>query len=187
MPATAQTISLLLEKELEKKVSELPLELHSVPELFSDDDHFVGPQAFFSKDTTTDNAPSTPAETVAAESEAILSAHSKNANLTAQITQEELEDIRAKLMNLVMQPPGQLDSESELYLEQQLGELLGFQISSNLDGYSLLYNTGKVESLPHLKTDPNDSVSNHDYSYAGMKPTRASYGWFLENGAVSDE
>lgn len=186
MPATAQTTLLLLENELEKKLSQVPLELHTVLELFGEDNTFLGTSVFFNKEHPFDDLASTPTSTVTTQSDAILSATSKNIYLTTQITQEEQEDIRAKLMNLVMQPPGQLDSESELYLEQQLGELLGFQVSSNLDGFSLLYNTGKIKSLPHVKTNPNDTISSHEYPYAGLKSSRASYGWFLENGSVNE-
>lgn len=190
MPATTSKIQLILDTELQKKVAEAPLELRSVPELFSDDGSFVGEEAFFTSEPseTSSHAPeATQSESVEQAVDSVLSHESSHKDLLSQISQEEVEDIVSKLAALVSLPPGQLDSESELYLEQQLSELLGFQVSSSLKGQRLLYNTGKVKALPHLKLHPTDTKDSHEYPYAGISSKRSAFGWFLLDGKVSEQ
>jgi len=195
MPANISKVQLLLDRELEKKITEAPLELRSIEELFSEEGVFRGPDVFIQDDrdepgnvppNTGEPSPNQPT-TVSDSVNSILQQEKKNSHLFSQISKEETEDILAKLSDLVRMPPGQLDSESELYLEQQLSEVLGFQVSSELEGHRLLYNTGKVTAMPHIKLHPTDTLQSHAHPYAGLSKHRGAYGWFLEQGKVSDE
>lgn len=199
MPANISKVQHLLDTELEKKVADAPLELRSVESLFSENGSFKGPNAFFTvhDDDTKQGSSSDihipgnntvqPPITVSDEVTSLLKNEKKNTHLFAQISQEEVEDITQKLTLLVNMPPGQLDSESELYLEQQLSDMLGLQLSSEIEGHRLLYNTGKVKALPHIKLHPTDTISSHTHQYAQLSDRRGSYGWFLEQGKVSEE
>lgn len=197
MPANTSKVYNILAAELERKLAEAPLELRSVEALFSDEGIFRGTEAFFiSQEYQAENADtmlSTPLRspeaqnTVQNAAASVLEQEPKNSQLFHQISREEIEDIIEKLTILIAMPPGQLDSESELYLEQQLGEVLGLEVSSEIAGHRLLYNTGKVKALPHSKLHPTDTIASHVFPYAQLSEKRSSYGWFLEQGKVSEE
>ena len=193
MPAQHSTIHSLLAAELQKKVSELPLEFQTIPELFPDGS-FAGAQIFFpelpdneAEADTHSEAQETPSSTVQNTVEKILTQSTAHSSLMREISAEETADVVGKLQSLLQLPPGQLDTESELYLEQQLSELLGIEVSSRLDSQQLLYNTGKIKALPHLKRFPTDSLEQHGpYHYAQIDPRRSAFGWFLEQGKVTE-
>lgn len=96
----------------------------------------------------------------------------------SQITQEELQSVINKLQSILTKPPAILDGETSLYLNQQLSELLGLQVSTELDGFQLPYNTGLLKSLKHQKTGPDDTLNNHlNHIEAGISDKRSYFGW----------
>src|SRR5690606_35373464 len=50
--------------------------------------------------------------------------------LLSAVTAEEHAEIMNKLNSIVKMPPGHKDQETELYLEQQLSEILGFEVTA---------------------------------------------------------
>lgn len=108
--------------------------------------------------------------------------------LVSQATLEEHQEIMAKMVGFVNRPPGHLEKEEELYLEQQLADMLGFSVTDNLGGHQLNHSIGIMGSEQHLKRYPGDDLSQHDaYQEAGMAPARGAFGWFTENGELTAE
>lgn len=94
-----------------------------------------------------------------------------------ELTQEEHSSIMQKMQDFAQLPKGTLDSELELYLEQQLSEMLGFSVSTELEGQRLP-TTGTVYSLPFLKNSPTDTVHNHlEVPEAPFINRRSFFGW----------
>ena len=109
-------------------------------------------------------------------------------DLISQVTQEEHEEIMAKMVGFAHRPPGHLDKEEELYLEQQLADMLGFEVTAQLDGQRLNHSIGVMGSEQHLMRFPGDDLSQHDaYREAGIAANRGAFGWFTENGQLTDE
>jgi hypothetical protein len=112
----------------------------------------------------------------------------KNAGLASSISQEEYNSIMEKIVQLLQLPPGQLEEDSELYLEQQLSDILGFDLVATLDNHKLLYSTGIMQAEPHLKRSPTDTLSKHDNLHeAGMNSNRSKFGWFATSQELSKE
>lgn len=112
--------------------------------------------------------------------------HTKNTDtsLASSISKEEYNSIIEKMIQLLQLPAGQLEEESELYLEQQLADILGFDVSVALENHRLLYSTGIMQALPHLKRSPTDTLDKHsNFHEAGIHTNRSAFGWF---GAASD-
>ncbi len=102
------------------------------------------------------------------------------------ISVEEHRSIMEKLCTTVKLPAGNLPREQSLYLEQQLTDLLGFEVSSELDGYHLPHTLGALEALPHLKRHPQDTLKDHAAAQeAGISEKRSSFGWFTEMGQLT--
>lgn len=98
-----------------------------------------------------------------------------------KFTFEEYENTLKKLQDLVILPPSRLEPETSLYLEQQISELTGIEITAELDGYQLPYQMGIIKSLPHIKRHPTDSLEAHTHVLeAGFSIKRNSYGWSYE-------
>lgn len=98
-----------------------------------------------------------------------------------KFTLEEYENTLKKLQDLVILPPSRVDPESSLYLEQQISELTGIEITAELDGYRLPYQMGVIKSLPHIKRHPTDALAAHQHVLeAGFREKRNSYGWSYE-------
>jgi len=188
MPASSSKRLDFLKDELQRKSSKVPLEFQTIPELFNEG-VFVGVQSFFNNQVVSqDNTrPLEEQDSVQTEVSSLLAKKTKNKQLLSQISSEELGDVLLKMRTVLTLPPGQLDRESELYLEQQLSEVLGFEVSNNLENHRLTYNTGKIKALPHLKRHPTDTLKNHtQQSYATMSKKRGSFGWFLDQGTVNE-
>lgn len=112
----------------------------------------------------------------------------KEDELSTQVSQEEFQEIMAKMVGFVNRAPGHLDKEEELYLEQQLSDLLGFNVAAELDGNRLNHSLGVMGGEQHLMRFPGDSLDQHDaYREAGIAPNRGAFGWFTENGQVTEE
>ncbi len=108
--------------------------------------------------------------------------------MLASITQEEHQAIMEKMRTLVQTPPGHLEKEDELYLEQQLSDMLGFQVTAELEGHRLNHLIGIMGGEQHLKRFPTDTLEQHDaYRESGMAPNRGAFGWFTEQGQLTPE
>lgn len=107
--------------------------------------------------------------------------------LLASVTAEEHEVIMEKLRSSVQLPAGHLDRESELYLEQQLSSILGFEVVAELEEQRLNHTIGIMGGEQHLHRFPQDSITQHDaYQEAGIAPNRGAFGWFTEGGELTE-
>lgn len=120
--------------------------------------------------------------------EKIKTIKNTDAPLASSISQEEYESIIEKMIELLRLPAGQLEEDSELYLEQQLSDILGFDVSANLDEHKLLFSTGIMKALPHLKRSPTDTLDKHtNFHEANINQNRSAFGWFSPSGELSQE
>lgn len=111
-----------------------------------------------------------------------------DADLLAMVTQEEHQEILNKLKSIVQLPPGHMEQQTELYLEQQLSEILGFEVSAELEGQRLNHSIGIMGGEQHLYRYPGDTLAGHDaYQEAGIAPNRGAFGWFTENGELTEK
>lgn len=118
-----------------------------------------------------------------------LYAHQKDEkdDMLAVVTQEERQALLEKLQSIVKMPPGNLDSDEEKYLEQQLSDMLGFSVVAELEGHRLNHSIGIMGGEQHLRRYPTDGLENHDaYLEAGIAPARGAFGWFTENGELTE-
>jgi hypothetical protein len=105
----------------------------------------------------------------------------------AEVTQEEYDAIIAKMKGYVQQPPGHLPEQEELYLEQQLSDLLGFEVAAELEGHKLNHSIGIMGGEQHLPRFPGDTIDQHDaVREAGITANRGAFGWFTEGGVLTD-
>lgn len=108
--------------------------------------------------------------------------------LSAELTGEEFDLVVQKLRAATSLPPGHLPEDDELYLEQQLSDLLGFEVTAELDGNRLNHSVGIMGGEQHLRRFPNDSLEQHDaFRESGIAPNRGAYGWFTENGELTEK
>lgn len=108
--------------------------------------------------------------------------------LAFNISADEHQEILNKLLSYVNSPAGHLERETELYLEQQLSEMLGFEVRAELEGNRLNHSIGIMGAEQHLKRFPSDTLSDHDaYLEAGMAPNRGAFTWFTENGQLTEK
>ena len=108
--------------------------------------------------------------------------------LATQVTKEEREEIMAKMVGMVNRPPGHLAKDEELYLEQQLSDTLGFDVTAELDGHRLNHSIGVMGGEQHILRFAGDTLAQHDaYQEAGIAPARGAFGWFTENGQLSEK
>ena len=109
-------------------------------------------------------------------------------DLLAQAGEEERRAVMEKLKSVAQLPPGHLESEDELYLERQLSDMLGFSVAAELDGHRLNHSIGIMGGEQHLYRFPTDSLDSHDaYLEAGIAPNRGAFGWFTENGELTQK
>ncbi len=106
--------------------------------------------------------------------------------LLSKITAEEKEEILKKMVSFVNMQAGHLPQEDELYLEQQLTDMLGFEVTAQLDGHRLNHSIGVMGGEQHLKRYPTDTLADHDaFLEAGIAPNRGAFGWFTQNGQLT--
>lgn len=104
------------------------------------------------------------------------------------ITSLEKQAIFEKLTQAALEPPQQLSGTNALYLEQQLSDLLGITLSTELDGYRLPHNVGVMLSSSHLERVPSDKLEKHEaYLEAGIDKGRSQFGWFLPKPDEQDD
>jgi hypothetical protein len=109
-------------------------------------------------------------------------------HIFTQLSQEEHQAIIQKMVQVAHQPATNLPKEEQLYLEQQLTDMLGFEVTSELNGYHLQQSTGVMSALPHLKRFPTDTLAQHElYKEAGIRAFRSSFSWFTELGQLTPQ
>ncbi len=112
----------------------------------------------------------------------------KDEDLALDLSATEYQEIIAKLNSHVSGPAGHLETETQLYLEQQLSLILGFDVRHELDGKKLNHSIGIMGGEQHLMRYPGDTLDKHDaYQEAGMAPKRGAFSWFTEAGQLSEE
>lgn len=117
----------------------------------------------------------------------VLGERTETQVLQKEILQTEHEEILAKLTAHVNSPAGHLERETELYLEQQLSEILGFAVRVELEGQRLNHSIGIMGAEQHLMRFPGDQLEDHDaYLEAGIAPGRGAFAWFTENGQLTE-
>lgn len=100
---------------------------------------------------------------------------------------DEHRSVMEKMVSTLKLPAGNLPREQSLYLEQQITDLLGFEVTSELDGHQLPSTFGMMSALPHLKRHPQDQLEEHEqFQEAGLEERRSSLGWFTEMGQLTD-
>jgi arsenate reductase-like glutaredoxin family protein len=108
--------------------------------------------------------------------------------LLDEITKQEYQDIVQKMLEFTQMPPGHLPEDDELYLEQQLTDVLGFDVTAELGGHRLNHTIGVMGGEQHLRRHPTDTLNDHDaYLEAGLAPKRGAFGWFTENGQLTPQ
>lgn len=108
--------------------------------------------------------------------------------LLNEITEQEWEEIMQKMVSYVNMEVGHLPKEDELYLEQQLTDMLGFDVVAELEGNRLNHTIGIMGGEQHLMRYPGDTLAEHDaYQEAGIAPQRGAYGWFTEDGELTQK
>ncbi len=105
-----------------------------------------------------------------------------------QLSEEEKQEIISKMIAYVNLPPGHLEKQEELYLEQQLSDILKFDVTASLDNHRLNHSLGIMGSEQHLFRYPGDSLAKHDaFLEAGIAPGRGAFGWFTQNGELTTD
>ncbi|MBT4124249.1 MAG: hypothetical protein HN981_00450 [Candidatus Pacebacteria bacterium] len=108
--------------------------------------------------------------------------------IVSQVSKEEHDEIFAKMVGMVNRPSGHLAKDEELYLEQQLSDILDFEVTAELDEHRLNHSLGIMGGEQHLQRFAGDVLSGHDaYQEAGIAPGRGAFGWFTENGKLSEK
>jgi hypothetical protein len=112
----------------------------------------------------------------------------KNDTVLAEVTEAEYQAIIEKLQSVVQQAPGHLDEQEQLYLEQQLADMLGFEVTAELDGHQLNHSIGIMGGEQHLPRFPGDTIDQHDaFQEAGITVNRGAFGWFTESGVLTEK
>ncbi len=128
-----------------------------------------------------------PVEAQVQQNLSVLEQKQRNKLLT-EITQQELEEIIGKMVGYVNMDVGHLPKEEELYLEQQLSDLLGFEVQAELEGKRLNHTIGIMGGEQHLVRYPGDKLEDHDaYQEAGIAPNRGAFGWFTQDGELTQK
>lgn len=112
----------------------------------------------------------------------------KEDDLALDLSVTEYQEIIAKLNSYVNGPAGHLETETQLYLEQQLSMILGFDVRHELEGKKLNHSIGIMGAEQHLLRYPGDSLDQHDaYREAGIAPKRGAFSWFTKAGELTQE
>jgi hypothetical protein len=116
------------------------------------------------------------------------SASAEERPLLDELSAEEHQAIIEKLQSYTRRPPGHLERQDELYVEQQLSEMLGFEVTAELEGNRLNHSIGIMGGEQHLKRFPTDTLDQHDaFRESGIAPNRGAFGWFTENGQLTEK
>jgi len=132
-------------------------------------------------------APNLLAETLPGKAVFAKANDEKDQDLALDLSATEHQEIMAKLTSYVNGPAGHLEEESQLYLEQQLAQILDFDVRAQFEGKQLNHSIGIMGAEQHLMRFPGDSLSQHDaYQEAGMAPKRGAFSWFTEAGELTE-
>lgn len=108
-------------------------------------------------------------------------------DLYVELTREEHAAVMEKMVEMAQLPAGHLPKQDEMYLEQQLTDLFGFEVNAELEGVRLPHTIGVMEALPHLRRHPTDTLVEHKRCQsAGIRPVRGAFGWFTELGQLTE-
>jgi hypothetical protein len=97
----------------------------------------------------------------------------------SSLSQEELLSILQKVREVSQLPGATLEKDTALYLEQQLADVLGFEVTSTLGNYQLPFIKATIASLSHLQMQPVKKASDTT-SYvpeAESSKKRSYFGW----------
>jgi hypothetical protein len=125
-------------------------------------------------------------ESVSETTVEVPNSNTSEQKLAVQISQEEFEAVVQKARDITQLPPGNIDHETELYLEQQLSDILGFTITAEISGNRLPHTHGIIQSLPHYKTSPTDTIENHSLAHASFSNKRSYFGWLNQGNPTKD-
>lgn len=126
-----------------------------------------------------------PVQAQVAEQVAQIAQQKKDSEL-AKITFEERTAIIEKMQGYVQSPPGHLPAQEEKYLEQQLTDMFGFEVTAELEGNRLNHSIGIMGGEQHLARFPGDTLDQHDAVLeAGMAQNRGAFGWFSQSSQLS--
>ncbi|MEX0896144.1 MAG: hypothetical protein WDZ94_04400 [Patescibacteria group bacterium] len=94
------------------------------------------------------------------------------------LSSEERHSLLEKLSAVSQLPTIALQKDEELYLEQQLGELLGFEVTSELESHRIPFVTGIARANSHIKMTPTDTLSQHQVlPESNITDRRSHFGW----------
>jgi len=111
----------------------------------------------------------------------------KTSDLAWDLSVTEHQEILAKLSGFLNGPAGHLETETQLYLEQQLSMILGFNVRHELEGKKLNHSIGIMAAQAHLMRFPGDTLAQHDaYQEAGISSKRGAFSWFTEAGELTE-
>ena len=66
--------------------------------------------------------------------------------------------------------------------------MLGFNVTAELEGHRLNHSIGIMGGEQHLYRFPTDTLSGHElFQEAGIAPNRGAFGWFTENGELTEK
>lgn len=104
----------------------------------------------------------------------------------ANVSDQEFQVLLEKLQSYANMPAGHLAAQEEAYLEQQLTDVLGFDVTAELEGNRLNHSIGIMGGEQHLHRFPGDSLQQHDaFLEAGIAPNRGAFGWFTQQGELT--
>lgn len=90
---------------------------------------------------------------------------------------EEKQAIFAKLKEVSASDSTQMSDQEVLYLEQQLADLLNFEVSLKLDGHQLAYSIGKIKALQEFKLSPSQQKNHLPFPESESQLKRPFFGW----------
>jgi hypothetical protein len=105
------------------------------------------------------------------------------------VSREEHQAIMEKMIEVSDRiKVGHLPKDEELYLTRQLSDLLGFEVSVDVDNHRLPVTLGTAAALPHLRRYPLDTLAAHESCLeAQLGKVRSAFGWFAPGNELSSE
>lgn len=122
------------------------------------------------------NSPSQSSAKLAVDPPADLKKNEKK--VYATLNAEERAAVFTTLQTWLTTPFASVDPTMLLYVEQQLSNLTGYNVSSQTPNLSLPIFQTVMSAMPHIKRMPEDSLSQHvNRLEAGMSRDRSFFGW----------
>lgn len=107
------------------------------------------------------------------------------------LSSEERQAVLEKLSTISQLSGISLEKSDRLYLEQQLGELLGFEVTTQLGKQNVPSITAVIQAGKHILRTPTDKLERHlRIPEAGITHHRSQFGWQRsadESGYQPDE